>query len=157
MLRMMLMVTLAGLFAAGCNDGDGASGGGEPTSTTRPSGVVPPPDRASDISGPASQVRGFTPTADGCQTYGPDGESERTCLTISTLRGKFIADGTGTYGAASVTVHKATPILRAGPSGTWTPASFDELAEGDEVRVWFTGPVAESYPVQAEALVVVLT
>jgi len=32
-----------------------------------------------------------------------------------------------------------------------TLSGVDELAEGDEVRVWFEGPVAESYPVQGRA------
>jgi len=32
-----------------------------------------------------------------------------------------------------------------------TLSGIDELARGDEVRVWFDGPVAESYPVQGHA------
>lgn len=47
---------------------------------------------------------------------------------------------------ASVTVTEQTSIARA---GRWVPA--EELAVGQSVRVWFTGPVAESYPVQGTA------
>jgi hypothetical protein len=36
------------------------------------------------------------------------------------------------------------------------PADFNALAVGQWVRVWFTGPVAESYPVQANAQFVVV-
>jgi hypothetical protein len=49
--------------------------------------------------------------------------------------------------------------VRVGPHTTvWSPAgedrtelSVDDLAEGQRVAVWFAGPVAESYPVQASA------
>lgn len=34
--------------------------------------------------------------------------------------------------------------------------SADELQVGTRVRVWFTGPVAESYPLQARAAAVVI-
>ena len=37
-----------------------------------------------------------------------------------------------------------------------TPVTADELAKGVTVSVWFTGPVAESYPVQARARVIVV-
>jgi hypothetical protein len=32
----------------------------------------------------------------------------------------------------------------------------DDLREGQRVRVWVTGPVAESYPVQAQARLIVI-
>lgn len=37
-----------------------------------------------------------------------------------------------------------------------TPATADALAEGVTVSAWFTGPVMESYPVQARARVIVV-
>lgn len=37
-----------------------------------------------------------------------------------------------------------------------SPASADQLAVGQTVQVWITGPVAESYPVQATADVIVI-
>jgi Protein of unknown function (DUF3221) len=48
---------------------------------------------------------------------------------------------------AVVTVTQRTDILRADS----TPAGFSALSTGQWVRVWFTGPVRESYPVQADA------
>lgn len=48
---------------------------------------------------------------------------------------------------AVVRITHATRVI--GRDGN--PSDHDALAEGQWVRVWFTGPVAESYPVQAAA------
>lgn len=48
---------------------------------------------------------------------------------------------------AVVYVTRSTEILR----GDSARADFAALARGQWVRVWFTGPVRESYPVQADA------
>ena len=56
---------------------------------------------------------------------------------------------------ASVRVTEATTIWRT--AGTTTArGSFGELAAGLVVRVWFEGPVAESYPVQGAAKTIVI-
>jgi hypothetical protein len=47
---------------------------------------------------------------------------------------------------AVVRITQGTTIVR-GDSG----ADFNVLSRGQWVRVWFTGPVRESYPVQADA------
>lgn len=49
-------------------------------------------------------------------------------------------------------VGNETAVRRA--SGGRAPA--EELREGQRVRVWVSGPVAESYPVQAQARLVVI-
>jgi hypothetical protein len=56
------------------------------------------------------------------------------------------------YDRASVRLHEGTRVLRA--SGA--PASADDLRVGQGVRVWFDGPVMESYPVQSSAGTVVI-
>jgi len=61
-----------------------------------------------------------------------------------------IAPGTG-YGAASVSVTGDTTVLREVPDASPEPLAFEDLEEGMPVEVWFEGPVAESYPVQATA------
>lgn len=48
---------------------------------------------------------------------------------------------------AVVTITQNTEIVRADS----THANFHDLSNGQWVRVWFTGPVRESYPVQADA------
>jgi hypothetical protein len=52
--------------------------------------------------------------------------------------------------AAYITVPRGADVL-AGSGQTVVPASADELVVGARVRVWFRGPVAESFPVQATA------
>ena len=52
---------------------------------------------------------------------------------------------------ASVRISQGTAITRSGER-----AGFDALRVGQWVRVWFSGPVAESYPVQATGSAVVI-
>lgn len=52
--------------------------------------------------------------------------------------------------AAYITVLPGAAVL-AGSGETVARASADELVVGVRARVWFTGPVAESFPVQATA------
>ena len=52
--------------------------------------------------------------------------------------------------AAYITVLPGADVL-AGSGETVVRASADELVVGARVRVWFRGPVAESFPVQATA------
>lgn len=54
------------------------------------------------------------------------------------------------YDKASVKVTKATKIfVRSGKD--LKPAKFEDLKPGVKMEIQFTGPVAESYPVQATA------
>jgi hypothetical protein len=48
---------------------------------------------------------------------------------------------------AVVRITQGTEILRSDSTG----ADFNALSNGQWVRVWFIGPVRESYPVQADA------
>jgi uncharacterized protein DUF3221 len=48
---------------------------------------------------------------------------------------------------ASVRITEQTEII----SASGNKVSLSDLRTGDRVRVWFTGPVMESYPVQATA------
>ncbi|KAF0209449.1 MAG: DUF3221 domain-containing protein [Actinomycetota bacterium] len=57
--------------------------------------------------------------------------------------------GAGTsYDKASVNVTGTTKVLLRGADG-YGRLTYAELKVGDAVEVWFTGAVAESYPVQA--------
>jgi hypothetical protein len=49
-------------------------------------------------------------------------------------------------------VGERTNVRRAGGGAV----RAEELREGQRVRVWVTGPIAESYPVQAGARVIVI-
>lgn len=52
---------------------------------------------------------------------------------------------------AVVRILQSTKLLRANARG-----DFNDLRMGDWVRVWFDGPVAQSYPVQAKGGTVVV-
>lgn len=48
----------------------------------------------------------------------------------------------------------AGKIARRASDNRIVPGVFSDLANGQQVKVWFEGPVAESYPVQARARLV---
>ena len=60
------------------------------------------------------------------------------------------ADSSGSQKAV-VRITQTTTVLRADRKG-----DFNDLRVGDWVRVWFVGPVMESYPVQVQGGVVVV-
>lgn len=60
------------------------------------------------------------------------------------------ADSSGSAKAV-VRVTQTTTVLRKNASG-----DFNDIRVGDWVRVWFVGPVMESYPVQVQGGVVVV-
>ena len=60
------------------------------------------------------------------------------------------ADSSGSPKAV-VRITQTTTVLRADRKG-----DFNDLRVGDWVRVWFVGPVMESYPVQVQGGVVVV-
>lgn len=78
-------------------------------------------------------------------TPGPQGG---TMLVEST-------DPATSFDKAMVSVTDDTTVLRETGSG-YERSGFDSLTVGARVDVWITGPVAESYPVQAGADVVVI-
>jgi len=59
------------------------------------------------------------------------------------------------YDRAVVRVESDTRILRGAGNATME-VTFGDLTVGQTVEAWFTGPVAESYPVQAKASQIVI-
>ena len=55
----------------------------------------------------------------------------------------------------NVTVTKATKLFQRQGQGL-TQVGFDDLKVGQRARAWYMGPVAESYPRQATARVIVV-
>lgn len=118
------LAVLAAAVVAGC----GGATADQPASPSPPA----PPSGAADITG---VVRDLTPGGDAGAV---------TLLVVAD------PDVTSTYDRASVRVTAATAIWApTGEEGTELTA--DDLSEGQQVAVWFSGPVAESYPVQATA------
>jgi beta-N-acetylhexosaminidase len=60
------------------------------------------------------------------------------------------------YDKASVRVEDDTEIFQEAEDGSLAEVTFAELHVGLQVEAWFTGPVAESYPVQAKAAKIVI-
>ncbi len=85
-------------------------------------------------------VRGAIMTA----SINQQGDSSGSIMVVGS------ADSGSSYDRASVRITPDTRILRT-TDGRVVRARLQELTVGLEVDVWFVGPVAESYPVQATA------
>lgn len=94
------------------------------------------PARAPDISGQIT--RATTGVTDG---------SRRIMVLVEAVPNDLSGSP-----KALVTVDSATRIFRASGS-----AKVEDLLPGAMVSVWFDGPVAESYPVQARAGTLLIT
>ncbi len=125
---LVALAVLAALWAAVVTGCGGPSGGG-PTPTPPSS----PPAGPADITG---VVRDLTPAA---------GDGVLPALLV-------VADPTVTSSVdrAWVRVTAGTTIW-ARSAGGRRELSADDLSSGQRVAIRFTGPVAESYPVQATA------
>jgi hypothetical protein len=75
-----------------------------------------------------------------------------TALGAGTVRIETEPDDPGGSPKALVRLTAATVIQRA----DGRPAGAEALRVGQAVRAWFTGPVAESYPVQATGSLIVI-
>lgn len=92
------------------------------------------------------------PADEGIPTGAPDITGIITSLFASSIRVE--EDPAAEWGSskADVRLTDSTRVLdRDG-----TPLSAVQLAVGQTVQAWFTGPVAESYPLQATASAVVI-
>ncbi len=93
--------------------------------------VAEAPEREPDISGIITAVA--PGPADG---------------PLGTIRVETVPEDEAGTPKASITINPETQIHR---DASRDGQSFSALSEGVRVHVWFTGPVRESYPVQAAA------
>lgn len=133
-----------------------------------------PPAGPPSITGTLTSVTPFVPRTEDCVEAGrrpPDAavssDDEPFCTDPqSDVVGSILVEehpdrpvegpGPPAGDKASVTVETGSRILEdAGES--YTEAAFDAFEVGQVVQVWFSGPVAESYPVQAAAKAVVIS
>jgi hypothetical protein len=128
----LLGTSIVALAAFACNDP------ARPADAPATSGLVVIPKTPPSIRGVITSAA-------------PDGGS-----TLDGVRGSVRVESghpePGSYDKAVVAWDSATRIARR----DGTPAAADELARGVTVSVWFTGPVRESYPVQAVAGLIVV-
>jgi hypothetical protein len=117
------------LFAAGCSGGPGSG---------------PIIDDPADLRLPVE-----APDIIGTVTRASESGGTRVLLV------EQVPERSAGYPIASVYVRADSRVLRQ-QDGRTARARRDELGVGTPVRVWFSGPVRESYPVQADAGVVLI-
>ena len=128
-MRVAAVAVLAAALLVACGDGDGEAVRSDEPPADRPQ----PPDRDPDIAGPVSAVRSPGDGRDGAVR---------------------IDEGSGAFDAAQAAVDGDTDVLRR-TAGGYERTGLGDLHAGERAEVWFEGPVAESYPVQARAGAVV--
>ncbi len=134
---LAVLAVLGAAVVAGCG-GATAAQPASPSPSAQPSSGRPsasPPAGPADITGVVNDLSVSTA-----------GDSQPVLLVIAA------PGSTSSVDRASVRVTKDTVVWTA--QGTRGDAA--DLAEGEQVGVWFSGPVAESYPVQATAGVVMV-
>ena len=140
--------------ASGCASRDDVNG---PESDPRAAAI---PDDPPHISGTITVIQPGDSVVRTDGTRNPDGpvSCPPTCgSTGSALRSVLIEETPGGHGdnKSYVKVPREAVILEKSSAGT-TRIGFSDLQVGQRVESWFTGPVAESYPTQATAAVIVV-
>ena len=121
------------------------SGCADPKSGTTANEVEPRlPSAEADIRGIITEVGRMPQEANG-------GGSARERIGVVLVE-ENPGEETGSQ-KDSVTVTKATKLFER-RGGDLARIGFDDLKVGQRARVWYTGPVAESYPRQATARVI---
>ncbi len=93
--------------------------------------------------------------AEGLPTRAPDIAGTITYAGPGTILVEERPNETAGSAKASVRIADATTVWRATGAGQ-ERASAADLVPGRLVRVWFDGPIAETYPVQATARAIVI-
>lgn len=101
------------------------------------------------------KVPDATPDMQGAHVVAKDGTgADRTLrmeVDVDSAKQAGIPDAGAGYSVASVRVNAKTVILRTTVDGGLEKATVDDVIAAQFTNVWFTGAVAESYPVQATA------
>ncbi len=103
-----------------------------------------PPSRAADITGKITRV---TDTSGGILLLVEAAETSGGAKAAETSGGA----------KAAVRVDGSTRIFGGGTSDAQRNATSGDLVTGMEISVWFDGPAAMSYPVQAKAATIFVT
>ncbi len=103
-------------------------------------------------------------TSDGDAAPGPNDPDIRGVITsisdgsgdvVGSVRIEGMIDEDTTYDKAVVRVEGDTLLFRQ-VGNAMMEVTFADLTVGQTVEAWFTGPVAESYPVQVKASQIVI-
>ena len=169
--RIMIMVVgVLSLLLAACSPPDVALGNGDAGGSggsDAPAAVAQPPDEAPFLKGPITSItRAKAVTTDCVSEADADGDG-----AVSSNDPPVCNPNPSTYGGLGVkgknagqggeteiiaSVQKTVTIARPGAGGELEPVEFSDLAKGDVISLWITGPVMESYPLQGEASYILL-
>ncbi len=142
---LALSLALVCLGLSGCAEpGAERNGSGEETSTLRNEPRLPSAE--ADILGTVTEVAKLPHEGSGDK-----GTAERIGLVLLEEE----PDEEAGSQKDNVTVTEATKLFERHGQDL-TPIAFDDLKAGQRARAWYTGPVAESYPRQATAKVIVV-
>jgi hypothetical protein len=159
--RALVIAALLLVGGAGCRGPSEASAPGPPpdgaADALRSAGV---PVARADIHGTITLVLAGLDQRPAVQPGAPDApvSCPPDCDGGVRLRSVLIEEYPGETNRGDkshVTVLKDARLLRRTASGV-APIGFADLRAGQTVEAWFTGPVAESYPTQATASVLVV-
>lgn len=111
------------------------------------------------VAGCVARTPSRVPDMQGAHVAAHSGSgTERTLrleVDVDAAKQAGIADAGEGYDVASVRVDGKTVLLRKVGDGV-EKATVDEVISARFLNVWFTGAVAESYPVQATAATVLI-
>lgn len=155
-IRLLLLVAALVMVAA-CGDDAGEVASG-------PASEIP--NRTPEFVGELTSVTDFEPVTEDCidpSGADPDGAVSDadppfcTGADNTSLGHVLVEEVPGLQEGDKISLHVdgSTAIFREGDDGP-TPATFADLAEGVLVDAWVDGPVAESYPMQAKASVLLV-
>ncbi|MGH8777204.1 MAG: hypothetical protein ACRDWI_19380 [Jiangellaceae bacterium] len=127
-----------------------------------------PPESEPDIVGFVTDVAPFVPVTEDCAEPDPDADPDTSvssddppvCTDPDTpILGSVLVEEEPSSISGdrkiSFTVERDTTLLVERGVG-YESVSFADLEEGQPVAAWSTGPIAESYPEQGEALAIVI-
>jgi hypothetical protein len=156
---------VAAMFVAvivllGCGDQSGTESA---TPATDSPGTEP------TIVGVITEVVPFGPITEDCIDADPDADpdshvssddvpvcSDPDTAPLGTVLVEQDAAETGEYKISFTVGHNTTLLIERPDNGSAEPLSFADLADGMSVAAWADGPIAESYPAQAMAAVIVV-
>lgn len=136
--------------------------GHEPT--TQKTATVPP-QREPDVQGILTSIERFSPRTENCvdrsdlppnQPISSDDPPSCTLLPTDTVGTMLLEeDPDSEWGGEKVRLTVTTDTLLLRESGAvYAQIAFDDLERGHTLVAWTAGPIAESYPSQATASVV---
>jgi hypothetical protein len=149
-------VFVAVIVLLGCGDQSG-------TESATPATDSPGTDPT--IVGVITEVVPFAPITEDCIDADPDSHvssddvpvcSDRDTAPLGTVLVEQDAAETGEYKISFTVGHNTTLLIERPDNGSAEPLSFADLADGMSVAAWADGPIAESYPAQAMAAVIVV-